>query len=287
MTNPRTLTVAWAVSESTFPKARVTPSMGYPNLDLHPLDVNQPAPGRFDLAVLHSAYFGGLERLRHVHDELAAPSLIVVDSLAEENQVFDWPSLSLSVDICRAEALSSQLAPRLRRLTEATGQVIGWNIKNGTSRGLPKALHNREYLEARLEREFSNARKHCRSLSIAWLELADLDRIGKTFGAAAADRALKSFAESAAEGIRIVDWLAHYGNGEFCLVMPDTWINEARQVAVRLKKILSLLQVQVNGQHVLTPRITIGVAELTDDEDGYQDLMQKAAEAALMEMIGA
>lgn len=286
MVNSRTSNVAWAVSESKFPQADVTQAIDSLNLKLHPLDVKQPIVGQFELAVLHSARFGDLDRLRHFHDELSVPSLIVVDSEAEENQVFDWPALPLSVDVCRADALNSQLAPRLRRLTEATGQVVGWHLKNGASRGLPKALHNREYLESRLEREFSNARKYCRSLSIAWLELADLSRIGQTFGPAAADRALKSFAESAVANIRIVDWLAHYGNGEFCLVMPDTWGHEARQVAERLKKTLSQLRVRVDGQHILTPRVNAGIAELGDGEESHQDLMQKAAEAALMEMLG-
>ncbi|MGZ8219357.1 GGDEF domain-containing protein [Methylomagnum sp.] len=287
MANSRTLSVAWAVSESRFPQADVTQAMESLGLHLQPLDIRQPVSGQFDLAVLHSACFGDLEQLRHFHNELSVPSLIVADSEAEENQIFQWPTLPLSVDVCRAESLNDQLAPRLRRLTEATGQVIGWHLKNGASRGMSKALHNREYLELRLARELSNAQKYCRSLSIAWLELADLSRIGKTFGAAAADRALQAFTESAVDNIRIVDWLAHYGDGEFCLVMPDTWLNEARQVAQRLKKNLSLLQVQVDGQHVLTPRMNIGVAELSDAEESHGDLMQKAAEAALMDMMGA
>jgi diguanylate cyclase (GGDEF)-like protein len=285
MGNSSALSIAWAVPESSFPLAEAEKKFCSIGVLAQPLAMTEPFATQADMLVLHSMNFSDLDHLRRAHDQLSKPSLIVVNSLAEETHVFTWPKLSLTVDVCRSEALRDQLVNRLIRLKESIRPQGGWLAEINMTQGLQKLLYDREYLNVRLAREFANARKHCRSLTLAWLVLSDEGRLKRAFGESASDQVLKAFASTALANIRVVDWLAYYGQGEFCLVMPDTWLEEGRQVAERIKKDVCSLTVQVDGRHTLTPRLNIGVAEMTDQDESFEDLIQKAAEAALIQQI--
>lgn len=285
MDNPCPIHVAWSVPETIYPLAGA-------GRDLSALGflLESPAPAessgaRADLAVLHMENFADLDQLRRTFCELSRPTLIVVVSQDEETQVLRWPNLPLTADVCRSDAFREQLPERLRRLAESTHAGIVWDASSPMGTGVQKQVFGRAYLNDRLAREFVNARKQCRSLSLAWLELGDLGRIIKTFGDSVGNQVLKTFAKAVLGNIRVVDWLAQYGKDEFCLVMPDTWLEEGIQVIKRIEKDIRAITLKVDDQHTLTPRVNIGVAELTDLEDSFEDLIQKAAEAALVRVI--
>lgn len=285
MDNSCPILVAWSVPEASYPVADANRDLSAFGFVAEPLATADPGAIRADLAVLHSANFADLDQLQRTYDALSRPSLVVVASQEEETRVLRWPNLPLTADLCRAEALREQLPERLRRLAEATHAGIGWQMGSPLGQGLQKQVYGRAYLNDRLAREFVNARKQCRSLTLAWLEVGDLGRITKAFGDSVGNRVLKEFAKAVLGNIRVVDWLAQYGKDEFCLVMPDTWLEEGNLVVKRIEKDIRAIALQVDGQHTLTPRVNIGVAELTDHEESFEDLIQKAAEAALVKAI--
>lgn len=287
MANSCTFHIAWAVPESSFALTEANQVLGELGLVADPLAPTEPYATTADLVVLHTAQFSDLAALRRAYDQLARPGLIVVESQDQESQVLQWPRLPLTVDICRADVWREQLINRLRRLLAATCHEAAWESENSIKRGLQKYIHGREYLDIRLAREVANARKHCRSLTLAWLELTDLARIGEQFGATAPTLVLRAFARSALGNIRIVDWLAEYGDGAYCLVMPDTWLDEGALVAERIREQVTALKVRVNSDHTVTPKLEVGLAELTDDENNFEDLLQKAVEASLVRKIAA
>jgi diguanylate cyclase (GGDEF)-like protein len=277
--------VAWSVPESSLSLAdadRILSSLG---LAVHPLAMAEPFATDANLVVLHSASFSDLDHLRRAYEQLSRPSLIVVNSRDEENRVLKWPKLPLTVDVCQADALRDQVAERLKRLLGAASRQSGWLAEINADQGLGKQIYDQSYLNVRLAREFANARKHCRSLTLVWLELGDLGRINTTYGNAAGDRVLKAFASTVLANIRVVDWLAYHGKGEFCLAMPDTWLAEGRQVAERIRKDIASVTVRVDDRHTLTPKVNLGTAEMTDRDESFEDLIQKASEAALMQKI--
>ena len=285
MDNSCPIYVAWCVPEAIYPLADANRDLTAFGLAGEPMAVSDPGAARANLAVLHGAGFADLDQLRGAYERLSRPSLLVVANQDEESGVLRWPHLPLTADICRAGAFREQLPERLRRLVESTHAGIAWDTGAPVGQSLQKQVYGRAYLNDRLAREFASARKQCRSLTLAWLELGDLGRITKTFGDFVGNRVLKHFAQAVLTNIRVVDWLAQYGKDEFCLVMPDTWLEEGNNVTRRIEKDIRKIAVQVDGEHTLTPRVSIGVAELTDHEDGFEDLIQKASEAALIRAI--
>ncbi len=280
MDNSRATVLAWSVPETCLSLAEARTILAPLGLVPQTLAMTEPYTTTAEMLVLHTANFDDLGQLGRAFAQLSKPGLIVVASEEEETQVLKW-GLPITVDICQSRVLRDQLRERVQRVLEGTRS----GCAGSASITGYQTIYGREYLDNRLAREFDNARKHCRSLSIAWIALRHLNRIVKIHGEAAENLFVSTFSQIAFANIRATDWLARYSPDEFCLVMPDTWLDEGRGVATRVREAVASTRIQVNGQSGFIPDLTLGVVELTDDEPGYEDLIQKATEAALMEKI--
>lgn len=287
MDNSRTMTLAWSVADTCLSPDDARLHLGPLGLIPEPLPPSGPYETEAALAVLHSSSFGDLPELAKAMDQLSKPGLVVVDSAREETQVLEW-GLPLYMDICQAEVLPEQLGYRLKRILDGIRSGLLGTFDNVGEQVPHKQVHNRAYLDIRLPREFDSARKHCRSLAIAWINLTQLDPIARADGESAVRQFVNDFARTVFANIRVTDWLARYSHDEFCLVMPDTWLDEGREVAARIREAVSAAKFRTDGPAgFFAPGISVGVAELTDDETGYEDLIHTAAEAALMEKLSA
>lgn len=277
--------VAWSVPADSLSVAEANRAICPLGLFAQPLETSDPQYTTAKLAVLHSANYGDLDHLLHTQAQLAKPSLIVVRSPEEETRVLRRYNLLLPMEICRADVMSEQLADRLQRLLRSIRPELAANTETALAPGSRKIVYDHEYLNVRLAREFANARKHCRSLTVVWMVVNHLESIGRNYGENARARLLEAFSTTALANIRLVDWMARHGHEEFCLVLPDTWLDEARVVVDRIRNSLAGLKIAVNDQTAITPEIAIGVAEFSDDEETYEDLIQKAAESVLLEKL--
>lgn len=97
---------------------------------------------------------------------------------------------------------------------------------------------------------------------IVSLVLFDLDRfkaVNDTYGHLAGDRILADVAASFRANTRYGDIIGRYGGDEFYLVLPDTQLDEARQMAERLASNIRMLRWTLNDT-VLTMNAQYGVA---------------------------
>ncbi len=278
--------LAWSVPATCLPLEDAQRILAPLELSPEPLDPSGPLATEAGWMVLHPAGFGDLPQLSQAWERLGKPGLIVVDSAAEETQALRL-GLPPSLDLCRADMLPEQLADRLQRLRKGSAAGQEYCPVALGQRAPDKLVHSRAYLDARLAREFASARKHCRSLSLAWIALAHLPRVGERQGETAEFQLVRAFSQIVFGNIRVTDWLARYSRDEFCLAMPDTWLEEGRGVALRIQAALASARLEINGLGGFAPSAAIGVAELTDHEQSYEDLIQKASEAALLESLAA
>ncbi len=129
--------------------------------------------------------------------------------------------------------------------------------------------------------ELSRARRNGLPLGLIILDLDHFKSVNDTFGHAAGDKVLTSISQLVAARLRDTDVIARLGGEEFGILVPHTSGRSALTVAQRLCQRIGLHQVSL-----LHPEIMItgsfGVAELTDDMDGFDTLLE-AADAALYE----
>jgi len=102
--------------------------------------------------------------------------------------------------------------------------------------------YNRGYIIERLPEEICRARRYARSLSLILCDIDHFKHVNDTYGHQAGDYVLREFVDHIQGALREnVDWLARYGGEEFLIVLPETKIPGACQVAERLRVSLSQL----------------------------------------------
>ncbi len=186
---------------------------------------------------------------------------------------FDVDELQARLGVgVRVTRLQSALAHRVRELNKANATIAQLASTDELTR-----LANRRSFNDRLLKEVSGAKRHGYPLALV---VADLDRfksINDSYGHAAGDRVLESFARLLSESVRLEDLAARWGGEEFAVLLPHTHAAGAFQVAERVRSRLE--QVQLPGISAMVTA-SFGVAELLEGESG-EDLLRRADDALM------
>jgi len=136
-------------------------------------------------------------------------------------------------------------------------------------------LLNRRALDGEFAREFSRARRFHSPLSVIALDIDHFKSINDRFGHAAGDKALATIGELLRSEIRQMDIPVRLGGDEFALLLPETDRFGAAALAEKLLHRLAVTRLQTaNG--ILEMSFTAGVAELTDEDDGWEAMLERA-----------
>jgi diguanylate cyclase (GGDEF)-like protein len=146
-------------------------------------------------------------------------------------------------------------------------------------------IANRRSFDERAAIEFSRARRFGHKLSLAMLDIDHFKRINDRWGHAAGDRVLKKLCESVQSELREVDLLARIGGEEFAVLIPDTDLEGAFQLAERLRQGV-MAQSLTEGEDLIRFTASFGVAAL-GPEDRSADEVLKRADVALYEAKAA
>ncbi|HVW91526.1 MAG TPA: GGDEF domain-containing protein [Devosia sp.] len=116
-------------------------------------------------------------------------------------------------------------------------------------------------------------------ITLLVLDLDHFKLINDRYGHEAGDRMLRHFAEIAGAAIRPGDLLFRMGGEEFCAVLHNTRVPQARQIAERLRRAYAERPIQVDGETIFGT-VSIGIA--AEEQAGTDlDLLLAAADAAL------
>ncbi|WP_346353291.1 diguanylate cyclase [Azotosporobacter soli] len=99
-------------------------------------------------------------------------------------------------------------------------------------------LHNRYFLEERLQEEFERADRYDEALSMVLFDLDHFKKVNDTWGHLVGDDVLMQAAATARYFIRSSDFLARIGGEEFALVMPQTPLAGAVKAAEKIRSAL-------------------------------------------------
>jgi diguanylate cyclase (GGDEF)-like protein len=145
---------------------------------------------------------------------------------------------------------------------------------------------NRRYMDRRVQEFFSLARRHGHELSLVYLDADHFKKINDTYGHAAGDEVLKSFAAIMQQQIRDTDLVARVGGEEFVLVLPETGIEGALQVATKLRE--NIKAFEFLGDKRIKMTASIGVMTLSEDPglSSSHDLIEAADKYAYQSKTG-
>ena len=111
-------------------------------------------------------------------------------------------------------------------------------------------LANRRSFLARLDAEVVRSRRSGSPLGIVLADLDDFKRVNDTYGHAAGDKALRSFAAIVHSSSRDVDLPVRLGGEEFAVLLPDTDLDGAAQLAERIRESLEATSIDYEGASI-------------------------------------
>lgn len=133
---------------------------------------------------------------------------------------------------------------------------------------------SRRHFEDRAEREIERARRYGAPLSLVLMDIDRFKSINDRFGHVAGDRVLVEVARRVREQLRAVDVFARWGGEEFAILLPECRVEEAMNMAERLRAMLAGEPIEEVG--VVTS--SFGVTELGPGES-LDDLLTHADRA--------
>jgi len=132
------------------------------------------------------------------------------------------------------------------------------------------SIYNRRTLIKNLENYFIVYKKFKVPFCLAIIDLDFFKRINDTYGHSKGDEVLEFFARIMKKNVRKTDIVARMGGEEFAIIFPDTSLNKANNVLIRIQKGLKLDK-EINEEINLT--ISVGIVEINPKYQSYDHLI--------------
>jgi diguanylate cyclase (GGDEF)-like protein len=204
--------------------------------------------------------------LRHV---VGPPEYLGALSIAREGRAFDRTEAEL-LEYLAGQAVVSIENASLHATVErqaVTDELTG--------------LANTRAFWSILGREFERSRRFGSALGLIMLDIDDFKQINDRHGHQQGDEVLARVAGVLRKHSRDLDAPARYGGEEMAVILPETDLTGAAQVAERMRQAVERMRVPgARGRGSLLVTASFGVAEATDASDTPHALVA-SADAAL------
>ncbi len=137
-------------------------------------------------------------------------------------------------------------------------------------------LYNRSELKLQLFDEIQRSSRYNHPLSAFMIDVDNFKLINDTYGHRTGDNILQHFAKVLEHTIRNTDYVARYGGEEFVVILPETPLPKAAELAERLRTRIEdgLFLTEEDKELKLTA--SIGVAAFSEQLQNGQDLLDAA-----------
>lgn len=137
---------------------------------------------------------------------------------------------------------------------------------------------SRSYFMNKSEEVIKIMKRYQRPATMMMLDLDHFKNINDNFGHHAGDIALIAFTRACRQEIRDSDVLGRLGGEEFGLMLPETTLENAQQLAERIRKATADIRIPQDGQ-IITITVSIGVVELRADDQSLTSILRRADRA--------
>ena len=240
-----------------------------------------------------------LENAENIKDyETLNPGVIIIESVPDIKDVlmvtkFKYPILfigetfkgatvrAVAFDYIKTPVDNQELVVRVRNMLKI--KELRDKLKTLATTDELTGLHNRKYLQERMEQEISRAKRYGNALSVLLFDLDFFKVVNDIYGYEWGDVLLRSIADKLKQLIRKEDILTRYGDEEFIVVLPNTTEDNAFLFAERFRKDIEKMEFIPAGEEERHP-ITIsgGISTfpcLPDTEEDANTIIRYAEHA--------
>ena len=128
-------------------------------------------------------------------------------------------------------------------------------------------LYNRRYFYDISKKYYMTANKYNQELSILMIDIDTFKNINDTYGHAVGDEIIESSAKILTKITRDSDVVARYGGEEFVILLSDTGIDEALELAERIRVDIENNHIVLDTGDLVHVTVSIGVTQLNNMKD--------------------
>lgn len=187
---------------------------------------------------------------------------------------FDEPDLLEIVGITNVVACSLVLTGGVyayERARERAEDRLHLIASTDSLTGLP----NRKYLRELLDGTLSHAQTANTSFSLLSMDLDHFKTINDQYGHDVGDQVLVAVADVMRQRLRSADTPARWGGEEFLILLPETDLSGAQQVAESIRQTVSSLELKT-GEDKIEVSVSIGIARFPQDGQTIRELLVTA-----------
>lgn len=142
---------------------------------------------------------------------------------------------------------------------------------------LTDIANRRAFMEA-LAEEYRRARRYGHPFTLLMIDLDHFKTVNDNYGHEGGDAALKAFSRTIKPMLRETDQFARMGGEEFSILLPETALDEAMQLAERIGRAVAAIRVNCRrGTFGITA--SIGVSELQPQDADPEETLGRADKA--------
>lgn len=168
-----------------------------------------------------------------------------------------------------AGAIASILAIAVRNV-RAMDETRQKSVRDSLTRA-----YNRAYATEALSRELQRSRRTARPPSIMMLDVDAFKAVNDRHGHLAGDRLLIAIADRLHDLLRGTDIVCRYGGDEFLVVLPDTPLRIAEQLARRVREEVATVRIAHDEVEVLAT-VSVGVTAALPGEIDAETVIERA-----------
>jgi len=142
-------------------------------------------------------------------------------------------------------------------------------------------LANRRYFMEQAQSELSRSSRYQEALSIIMMDIDHFKKVNDTHGHKAGDKVLEVLARISLETLRSIDIIGRIGGEEFAIILPNTDLYQAEEVAERLRTRLAQTPVELTTNSSIHFTASLGVTSYNSNEDISLDSLLNQADQAL------
>lgn len=206
--------------------------------------------------------------------------LILQDSYRGVVEVYyteSFPELDEGPFQIQERKLINSIAKTLSETIELKYAEI--KLRHMATHDILTGLYNRKIFEQKIIHELTRSARYDHSLSVFMLDIDHFKEVNDTYGHQVGDTVLQSFAGLAEHAIRKTDDIARYGGEEFIIILPETVLTEAEELAERLRRQVAELVITIEDGRTIGITVSIGVANFPQHARTWQELVNAADQA--------
>ena len=206
-------------------------------------------------------FFGvNLKNLRSIEEILQEANA----RLSLINMSYEQMNRELIAAKVRLQQLTKELEEKNRRL-ETLANVDGLT-----------EVYNHRFFQETLGRELSRAARHQKALSLIMVDVDYFKKFNDEHGHQTGDFILKETCRAMREVLREYDVLSRYGGEEFAVLLPETTVEDAEEVAEKLRRTVAEAAFEKGPERFgLTVSCGVACAEPGDNLTG-SELIERA-----------